>query len=371
MMRTDRPRVAVLVNGGEDGALGLRARGLFEPLEANYEVSYLYRRDGKVRSFGAFLRSISSLRPSVVYVLDTGASGATAGLAGRLLAGRPLIVDTGDLAYDLAELKGSPGWLGRQAIRLVERSALRVADGVVVRGTRHKELLEEAGLSRVEVIRDGVDSESCRSAHETRFRRHAGRRDFLCVGLVGSLRWNRRFQMCYGWDLIEALGLLGDDVPVRGLVVGEGDGRPYLEARARQLGVDRISFIPHVAPSQLGEYLGLIDVAVSTQTNNRVGQVRTTGKLPLYMAAGCFVIASDVGEARLLLPPEMRLPYDGVKDPRYPGRLATRIAELAEWEPERLWRSVSGTVARARHELDYRTLSSRLKPVLDSVLAPA
>ena len=87
------------------------------------------------------------------------------------------------------------------------------------------------------------------------------------------------------------------------------------------------------------------------------------------MAAGCFVIASDVGEARLLLP-EMRLPYDGVKDDRYPERLATRIAELAAREPEQLWMAANTTVARAREELDYTHLSSRLKILLDS-LAPA
>ena len=338
-------------------------------MEAHYDARYFHRRDSKVRSFGVFLRSIASLRPSLVYVLDTAVSAATAGIAARLSRGPSLIIDTGDLAYELAELKGTPSWLGRQGIRLVEVSALRVADRVVVRGTRHKALLEEAGISPVHVIRDGVDVESCKSAHQTRLRRHAGGRSVLCVGLVGSLRWNRRFRTCYGWDLIEALGLLRADVPVRGLIIGEGDGLPYLKARARQLGIDeRVSFVPHVAASHLGDYLGLVDVAISTQTNNGVGQVRTTGKLPAYMAAGCYIIATDVGEARLLLPPEMRLPYDGVKDDRYPDRLAKRIRELAACEPEELSKAARSTVARARSELDYTHLSSRLKIVLDAAL---
>jgi hypothetical protein len=46
------------------------------------------------------------------------------------------------------------------------------------------------------------------------------------------------------------------------------------------------------------------------------------------MASGRFVLCSDVGEARLLLPDIMRIRYDGVKDDSYPLRLAERISYL-------------------------------------------
>ena len=54
--------------------------------------------------------------------------------------------------------------------------------------------------------------------------------------------------------------------------------------------------------NRLEENLGALDVVLSTQSNDVVGQVRTTGKLPLYMANGRFILATDVGEASLVLP---------------------------------------------------------------------
>jgi glycosyltransferase involved in cell wall biosynthesis len=362
--------VAVVVNGGVESALGVRARGLFGPLSLKYDVHYLYREAGKMMSAGAFLRSLARLRPAVVYVLDTAFSGASAAILARRLFRGGLIVDTGDLGYELAELKGEPGWIGRQAIRAVEASALRAADAVVVRGTSHKRILEDAGLSRVHVIRDGVDVGRGDEADVSRLRRELGLEGALCVGMIGSLRWNRRYRICYGWDLVEAMALLDARLPVRALVVGDGDGLPHLKARAAELGIEgRVRFVGRVPYAELGSYLALMDVAVSTQTNNRVGEVRTTGKLPAYMASGCYVVASDVGEARLLLPPEMRIPYDGVKDDAYPARLAQKITELAGSDRQRRTDATKKTVARARAELVYRYLSSRLEQVLESLLA--
>ena len=67
-----------------------------------------------------------------------------------------------------------------------------------------------------------------------------------------------------------------------------------------------------------------IDVCLSTQTNDVIGNVRTTGKLPLYLAAGRFVLASRVGEAARVLPPRCwSIPRR--LDPDYPAKLAERV----------------------------------------------
>jgi glycosyltransferase involved in cell wall biosynthesis len=368
-VRTTRRTVAVVVNGGGESAVGIRARGLFSPLAATWDVHYAYREAGKLASVADFLRFLANLRPALVYVLDTAVSGIAAGILARPLFGTRLVVDTGDLGYELAELKGQPGWLGRQAIRAVEAAALHSADAVVVRGTAHRRILEQAGLSGVHLVRDGVDVEPAERSDVSRLRADLGLDGALCVGLVGSLRWNPRYEMCYGWDLVEAMALLDPQLPARALVVGDGDGLPFLRRRATELGVkERVHFVGRLAYTELASYLAVIDVAVSTQTNNRVGEVRTTGKLPAYMASGCYVIASDVGEARLLLPPEMRLRYDGVKDDAYPERLAQKIAELAGWERRRLAEATEATVARARAELTYPYLSSLVERVLEPLL---
>ena len=89
-------------------------------------------------------------------------------------------------------------------------------------------------------------------------------------------------------------------------------------------------FTGRVNYDELPRYLNLMDVCISTQSNDPVGQVRTSGKLPLYLACGRFVLATDVGEAARVLPREMLVTYNGANDPDYPARLVERLRELLE-----------------------------------------
>src|SRR5581483_5840630 len=129
-----------------------------------------------------------------------------------------------------------------------------------------------------------------------------------------------------GWDLIEALRLPRDK-PVKGIIIGDGSGISRLKARCKQYEIeDKVVFLGFVPYDDLPLYLSMIDVCLSTQTNDIVGQVRTTGKLPLYLASGRYILASDVGEAALVLDHQMLVPYNGVKDQSYPVKLAERIS---------------------------------------------
>ena len=87
------------------------------------------------------------------------------------------------------------------------------------------------------------------------------------------------------------------------------------------------------------------------------GQVRTTGKVPEYMAAGRFVLASRVGEAELLLPAEMLLEYNGEVDAGYPDRLAARIRQLV-LRPDALSQR-ENLPARAATTCSYDVLSAQ------------
>jgi hypothetical protein len=75
--------------------------------------------------------------------------------------------------------------------------------------------------------------------------------------------------------------------------------------------------------------VSLIDVCLLTQTNDPASWVRTTGKLPAYLAAGRYVLASAVGTAADVLPETMLITYYGRWDETYPIRLAERIREIA------------------------------------------
>ena len=108
-----------------------------------------------------------------------------------------------------------------------------------------------------------------------------------------------------------------------------------------------------------------MDICLSTQTNDLPGQVRTTGKLPLYLAAGKYILASRVGEASLVMCDEMLVDYAGVRDESYPRELADRVTQLLN-DRGRLARGADN-VAVARLRFDYGVLSQRLAEMLDSL----
>jgi hypothetical protein len=95
--------------------------------------------------------------------------------------------------------------------------------------------------------------------------------------------------------------------------------------------------------------------------------VRTTGKLPLYLACGKYILASRVGEAARVLPEEMLVPYEGTVDRTYPTRLATRIRAL-DGERGRLAAGLQGVAIAGRH-FDYDMLAARVEAVLEKALA--
>jgi glycosyltransferase involved in cell wall biosynthesis len=165
---------------------------------------------------------------------------------------------------------------------------------------------------------------------------------------------------------VDALAELRD-LPVSGLLIGDGSGVPHLMERARRLGVDDRLVVAGRRPmDELPALLAACDICLSTQTNDIVGNVRTTGKLPLYLACGRFVLASDVGEAARVLPPEMLVPYEGVVDSDYPSRLAARIRAIVTGGHSH---TAEASVAIARRHFDYDMLTPRVEAVLTRLAA--
>jgi len=125
-----------------------------------------------------------------------------------------------------------------------------------------------------------------------------------------------------------------------------------------------VTFLGRIPFEMLPSHLNAFDVCLSTQSNDLAGQVRTTGKLPLYLACGRYVLASKVGEAALVLPPDMLIDYEGTKDGTYPAKLAQRLSDMltrSEDSPD--------TVSVARERFDYEKLTARLTGMFDALVA--
>jgi len=360
------PKLALLVNGGPDSIEAVRARGLAQhhPPE---RLLFLFRDADRRATASRWQAQLEAFQPQLLYIVNTALPGIQTAWQWHR-RGVPFILDTGDAVFEMARSAGTAPWWRLPLLWAGERRAQKLASTIVVRGTRHREHLLQQGFNKVALIRDGYVE---RDAPEARLvsdcKRRLGLEDAFVVGVMGSLVFSPKLGICYGWDLLQALAELRD-LGVRGLIIGDGPGRGGLEARAKELGVaGRVVFAGRVPYEQVPLYLRLLDVAVSTQTNNLAGQVRTTGKLPEYMAAGRFILASRVGEAALVLPEPMLLDYEGAVDLRHPSRLARRVRELLG-RPEQL--ELRHTLPeRARELFSYEVLSREFGRVVAAAAA--
>jgi glycosyltransferase involved in cell wall biosynthesis len=358
--------ILFFINGPDTSAAGIRANLIATKLPANWECQFQYRPTPKWQGIIPFIKSALSFRPHLIYVMDTAYTGVLAGVAAKNLTGCKLIVDTGDVAFELAKSVGTYSKQQLMLIRWIEQLAINYSNYLVVRGSYHKQWLANQGIQNVEFIPDGIEFQLSSPINPAQLKQKIGLDNYLVVGMVGTMAWSDRHQMCYGWDVIEALALL-KDAPVKALLVGDGSGRAILEQRARELGVaDRVVFTGQLPYEQLPEYISAMDVCVSTQSNDLVGMVRTTGKLPLYLAYGRYVIATDVGEAQRVLPGiGCLLPYEGVRDDQHPTRLAEHLRLLLA-EPERL-QVAEAARQIAEKNFDYKILAKRVENMCEKL----
>ena len=363
----------VLVNGGPSSVQGPRARALF-----GAGADIVYKARGRLGSVPSLARAVRYSRASWIYCIDLGLPGAP--LAGILRRrGTRLIYEIGDPSAILFENQGRPGWEVWLA-RLLESDLPARADALVFRGSYLLELFRSEASSGGKVlppsffVPDGVDTEEVRpsrfSERVVKLRRALGLEGMFVVGVVGSLHYNHRTGSCYGLELVEALALLPDLANVRGVIVGDGPGLPFLRARVEALGLSRrVHLVGRVPHSEICDWLNLLDVGISTQTDDAVGWGRTTAKLPEYLAAGVVVASTDVGEAHRLFGSSLQtLPFQGTVDKEYPARLAERIAELQRLDLDGLRTS---NRLLAKQHFDYQVLRARVWEVIRDLDAGA
>jgi glycosyltransferase involved in cell wall biosynthesis len=359
--------LAFLVNGGPESPMGQRAAAFAARLDSRWRITTVHREGSRRAARRVMQQRLREGAPDLVYVLDLAAAGVAAAAWHRARTGTPFVADTGDAITALARQSGRP-LPALAATAAVEQIGLRAAAHVIVRGTSHQALLAARGIHAT-LVPDGVDTALFAPGDRAAARGRLGWGREFVVAVIGSSIWNERAGMAYGWDLVELLGILRD-LPIRGVLVGDGSGLERLRARASALGVlDRLSFIGRQPLASLPDLIVASDVCLSTQSADTVGEVRTTGKLPLYMACGAYVLASAVGEARRVLPAEMLVPYEGARDDAYPGRLAERVRPLVG--DRSLLARGTANVAVARRLFDYDALAARVDAVLRATLSGA
>jgi glycosyltransferase involved in cell wall biosynthesis len=328
------PSGLVLVNGPAGSVQGPRARALF-----GGSARVVYKDRGRVGSVPVFREALRAQRSGFVYCIDLGIPAAP--LAALRRRSRPrvqLVYEIGDPAKPLLAGQKRPAWEVALAHAMDRRLPL-VADRLVFRGSYLAEyfatVVPGGKLPPWLWVPDGADLDVFAPRRDDPavldLRRRHGLEGQFVVGLVGNLHHDPVNNLFYGWELAESLALIPRDLPIVGVVVGDGPGRPVLEATRDRLGLgDRLKLVGRVPHDEVPAWMNVFDVGLSTQTDNPVGWGRTTAKLPEYLACGLAVVCTDVGEAhRWLGSSGQTLPYRGMRDDSYPPRLASRLGELA------------------------------------------
>jgi glycosyltransferase involved in cell wall biosynthesis len=205
----------------------------------------------------------------------------------------------------------------------LRRLALTGSTTVVVPSQTLRRLATEVWRldpSRVRQIPNGVDAAALvRQAGEPfGLRRQPDERVF---GTLAGLRPEKNLGR-----LLRIAGLLPDTLPWRLVIAGEGPERASLEALARALGLaERVVFTGFV--QRPGSLLAELDAYVLTSDSEQ---------MPISvveaMALGLPVLATDVGDLRLMLPAKSRdaCLFGRDEEPAFAARLAAVLASPDE-----------------------------------------
>ena len=345
-----------------------RARGLARYLGPDIQVSQLFIGTRGLRGSWRGFRSLlqAGRKAEVLYLISMHPVRVLAAWLARLLFKSRFVVDTGDLLYEQAKTRGDARWRcwftsGWEAI------CLRLPDALVVRGSLHLRLLVERGFHNVTFIPDGVDPASLRPMKNRRLRDQLGLKDKITVGILATVGWDPHLRLpSPGWDLVACLARL-PELPLHGLVIGDGPGLPQLKELCRTQGLeDRVTFLGRVPYAELPACLGLLDICLHTALNNRMSMVRTTGKLPVLLACGGCLVVSAVGEAtRVLKDTGMLLPFDGTPE-EYGKALAARVRRLVTEGNFDRYRQRGPEIVR--REFAYQVLSQRVEDLVQRLV---
>lgn len=282
---SERGHACHAVSVKEPGGLDVRLRG-GGTLKCLYAARYLDLR--AVRDLAAHVRAT---RPSAV-VAANGYALMYSWLGLRLSRrAAPLVV-----TYHSTRLLSAKEWLQMLLYRLF----FRTADCSVFVCHRQRRYWERRGVfsRRNEVIYNGVDTERFRDEGDPRerlaLRKMLGFADGeYVIGLLGLLRPEKNHV-----QLVDAVAVLRRrGIPARALMIGEGETREAVEARARSLGIANEIVITGLK-QDVRPYIAACDVMVLCSLTEAFSLSAIES-----MALGRPVVHSDVGGAAEMIAP--------------------------------------------------------------------
>lgn len=329
---------------------------------------FAFDRRGKIKSAWQLFQSIRRQRPSLVLMEGTGIGGGLAVILGRLVAGVPYVVSSGDAVSPYLSARMP---VMKPLFALYERMLCRFSAGFIGWTPYLVGRALSFGAPRAMTAAGWCDdrvTESERLAARARIRQQLGiGQDEIVIGLVGSLDWNPRVNYCYGWELVRAISQVTRP-GVRVVIVGDGSGRAHLEKAAGDRLGKSIVLTGKVSRADVPAYLAAMDIGSLPQSVDGVGSFRYTIKLSEYLAAGLPVVtgqiplAYDLDEGWL-----WRLTGKSPWDPAYIGALAQLMLEIT---PDQI-RSHRDAIPQSSATFDRQSQIRRTNAFLSDLLSCA
>jgi glycosyltransferase involved in cell wall biosynthesis len=297
-----KTRILAFATQGAGGDDEMRLRDLLGKLPA--EIFSFQRRNKKESAF-QLLKKARSHRYSLLVMEGTGSAGGLAVILAKWLFGIPYIVSSGDavapflaarwplakwvfVLFEWLLYRNSSGFIGWTPYLVGRALTMGAPKGMTAAGWAPY-----------------LYSQSHLAGSRSRLRRSLGiPEDAIVFGIAGSLIWSKRWQYCYGHELVQAV-LAARNPAIRVLIVGDGEGLDHLrELAGSQLG--KTIFLPGRVPrDQVPEYLAAMDAVTLPQSVDNVGSFRYTTKLSEYLSVRVPLITNQI-------PASYDLDYGGV-----------------------------------------------------------
>lgn len=176
----------------------------------------------------------------------------------------------------------------------LERFLYRHASRVIVNSPGFIEHVQARGARKVDLVINGADPEMFNPAGGGRAWRdnHALGTGFVAM-YAGAHGMSNDLQV-----VVEAAALLQDDTEIMVVLVGDGKEKPSLQARAEQLNLQNIRFIPSIPKQEMAQALAACDAAIAILKPIEMYKTTYPNKVFDYMAAGRPVILAIDGVIR-------------------------------------------------------------------------
>jgi colanic acid biosynthesis glycosyl transferase WcaI len=206
----------------------------------------------------------------------------------------PFIVNVQDLfpqsVIDLGLLK-NPVII--KAFRMMERFIYKRAAHVTVHSSSNRDHVVRNGgrADRTTVVPNWVDTVLITPGDRANaFRARNGLGDAFVLSFGGIIGYSQDLD-----TVIDAAALTSDDTNMLWLIVGDGVEKPRLEAKAQEMGLKNVRFLPMIPREEYAEMLQASDVGLVTLHANVKTPV-VPSKITSIMAAGIPVLAAMPGE---------------------------------------------------------------------------